>query len=320
MGRYMIFDLETETNTRFKRKANPFLEENWVVMRGWKISGEAHGSCTFHPQHDRTSYLHIPDDVDLLVGLNIKFDLLYELVQGNPDLKRFFKRGGKVWCCQYAEYLIQGADKEYHMVSMDQIAESYGGRVKLDEVKLLWEAGVPTSQIDEGLLMDYLLGTQEEMRNSGDIGNTEKIFLGQVKKVVDQGQLKMVQDRMDGLLSTTDMEFNGLKVDVAEAARRLQVLMDDLRQQTSSLNEFLPALPWEFNWNSRTQVSALLFGGTVKYQVREGYLDDTGQPARYKAQERWPLFKDTPINPAIWVILLVWMLMACIRSRRTVRH
>jgi len=299
MGKYMVFDLETETHTSFKRKANPFDKRNWVVMRGWKVQGEPCGYASYHPSHDRSSYLHIPDDVDMLVGLNIKFDLLYELAQGNKDLRRFFKRGGKIWCCQYAEYLIYGAEQSVHMVSMDQIAESYGGRVKLDEVKLLWEQGIKTSEIPESLLADYLLGTHAEMRNSGDIGNTEKIFLGQIKKVLQQGQLKMVQDRMDGLLCTTEMEFNGLKVDVAEAGRRLKVLTEDLRKQTELLNQYIPEIPWKFNWNSRIQVSSLIFGGTVKYKVRDTYLDEaTGELARYNAEERWPKFKGEVVDPS----------------------
>lgn len=298
MGKYMVFDLETETHSPHKRKANPFSKDNWVVMRGWKIQGQPRGYATYHPTLDRTSCLDIPDDVDLLVGLNIKFDLLYEMAQGNKALRRFFKRGGKIWCCQYAEYLLCGHEKEVQMVSMDGIIEKYGGRKKIDEVKLLWEAGVKTSEIAEQLLADYLLGTHAEMRNSGDIGNTEKIFLGQIRTAVLQKQLLMIEDRMDGLLCTTEMEFNGLKIDVVEGAKRLKVLTQDLQTQTETLTAYLPeSLPWEFNWNSRHQVSALIFGGSIKYQVRDTYLDEeTNELARYKAEERWPLFRGKEVD------------------------
>lgn len=299
MGKYLVFDSETETFISHKRKANPFDERNWVVMRGWKKQGDPHGSYSYHPEHDRTSYLKIDDDVDILVGFNLKFDLLWEMAQHNPDLKKFFKRGGKIWCCQYVEYLLHGQSKDVHMVALDDIIVSYGGRKKIDEVKLLWEAGVKTSEINDALLLDYLLGTQDEQRNSGDIGNTEKIFLGQVKKAIKLGQVKMIQDRMDGLLSTTEMEFNGLKINIANAAARLKVLTDVLRTQTATLDAFLPeGLPWTFNWNSRVQVSCLIFGGTVKYEVREPYRDEeTGEWARLKAEERWPLFGGEPVDP-----------------------
>ena len=298
MGKYLVFDSETETWISHKRKANPFDERNWVVMRGWKKQGAPHGDYSYHPVHDRTSYLKIDDDVDLLVGFNLKFDLLWEMVQGNPDLTKFFKRGGRIWDCQYVEYLLHGMTKEVHMVALDDIIVSYGGRKKIDEVKLLWEAGVKTSEINDSLLLDYLLGTQEEKRNSGDIGNTEKIFLGQLKRAVKQDQIKMIQDRMDGLLCTTEMEFNGLKIDIGNAAARLRVLTAELAKQTATLNEFLPELPWKFNWNSRIQVSCLIFGGTVKYEVREPYFDDDGEWARLKAYDSWPLFNGEPINPA----------------------
>lgn len=315
MSRYMVFDLETETHERFKRKANPFLQENWVVMRGWKFQGDSRGHSTYHPVHDRKSTLHIPDDVTLLVGQNIKFDLLWELAQGNRELRKFFKRGGKIWDCQYVEYLLKGHTQDVQMVALDDIVEQYGGRRKIDEVKLLWEAGVKTSEISETLLEDYLLGTHAEMRNSGDIGNTEKVFLGQLKIANLQGQLLMIQDRMDGLLCTTEMEFNGLKIDVECAKDRLKVLTRDLSEQTTVLQQSLPTLPWEFNWNSRIQVSALLFGGTVKYQVREPYKDEEDKSpdgwARLRTKETQYFLKDgrltdvepTPLTKAQYLLV-----------------
>jgi len=303
MGKYLVFDLETENITSFKRFASPFDERNWVVARGWKKQGDSQCSWTYHPTNDRSTYIRIPTDVDLLVGLNIKFDLIWEMASGNPDLIAFFKRGGKIWCCQYAEYLINGQVPEKQMVSMDQIIEGYGGRKKIDEVKILWELGKRTSEIQEQLLVDYLVGSEDEARNSGDIGNTELIFLGQIKKVLEQGQLKMVQDRMDGLLCTTDMEFRGLKVDVQEAGSRLKVLQADLKAKEKELDGYLPeGLPFEFNWGSGTHKSCIIFGGTVKYEYRTTYIDEaTGQLARLKAKQTQFVLKDgrcTPIEPS----------------------
>lgn len=294
---YMIFDLETQIHSPYKRKANPFHEENWVVMRGWKIQGEKHGTADYYPTHNRTSYLRIPNHVTYLVGFNIKFDLLWEMSQGNPDLLAFFKRGGKVWCCQYAEYLLEGQTDASQMCALDDIIDHYGGRKKIDEVKLLWEAGIQTSEINEDLLTDYLIGTVEEQRNSGDIGNTELIFLGQTKRAKQQNQLKMIQDRMDGLLCTTEMEFRGLKVDVAEAGKRLLELRTDLEAQENDLKQYIPHnLPFEFNWGSGTHVSCLLFGGHVKYEQPANYIDEsTGQLARKKAFENWPLVGGEPV-------------------------
>jgi DNA polymerase I len=296
---YKIFDLETETHASFKRKASPFDERNWVVARGWKKQGDAACSYTYHPVHDRTTYLRIEPDVTLLVGHNIKFDLLWEMAQGNPDLRAFYKRGGKVWCTQYAEYLIRAQHPDAHMTALTDLAPTYGGTPKIDEVKALWEAGVKTSEIPEDLLIDYLVGTPEEQRNGGDIRNTELCFLGQIKKAVAQGQIKMIQDRMDGLCATTEMEFNGLKVDVAEAGRRLKVLQADLAAQDEELNTFIPAdVPFEFNWASRVHASCLIFGGTVKYEKQAPYLDEaTGEFARKQETETHFVQEDGSTNP-----------------------
>ena len=271
MSRYLVFDEETSIYQSHKRKANPFDPRNWIVMRGWKFQGDKQNSWEYFPEFNKTSYLRIPEDVTLLVGQNIKFDLLYEMCHNNPDLIDFFKRGGKIWCTQYAEYLIEGHVQEVQMASMDGMVEKYGGRLKLDEVKILWDQGVQTADIPEDLLTDYLVGTEEELRNSGDIGNTELIFLGQLKTAVAQGQIKMIQDRMDGLLCTTEMEYNGIKIDVAEAGRRLQVLKDRLAKAEVKLNAYVDNLPWTFSWGSVIQKSALIFGGVVRYEVRDTY-------------------------------------------------
>lgn len=301
MGRYLVFDLETTIKQTHKRKANPFDPDNWVVARGWKHQGDPQCYHTYHPQKNRFSKLKIASDVTLLVGFNIKFDLHHEMAQGNTELYEFYKRGGKIWDCQYVEYLLEGHIQQAQMVALDDIVESYGGRKKFDEVKAMWEQGISTEKIPEDILIDYLVGTEDEKRNSGDIGNTEKIFLGQVARANKAGQIKMIQDRMDGLLATTDMEFRGLKVDVAEAARRLKILKADLQTAEKELEQYVTGLPFEFNWNSRTQKSCLIFGGTVKYEKQDTYIDEaTGELARLKAKATHYVLADgrtTPIDP-----------------------
>jgi DNA polymerase-1 len=287
MARYMVFDLETENYETYKRFANPFDSINYVVARGWKYQGDETNSWSYHTK--REGGIHIPEDVTLLVGHNIKFDLLYEWE--NPELKAFFKRGGRIWDTQYVEYLINGATQAVQMVAMDSIAEKYGGRKKIDEVKALWNMGVKTSQIDKDMLIDYLVGTKAEGRNSGDIGNTEKIFLGQLEIVKKKSMLAMVFARMDGLCATTEMEFNGLKIDVQEASKRIKEINAELEDINAKLWEFLPELPegLEFNWSSGVHASCIIFGGTIKYRKSAPYIDPkTGVYARKKA------FKDEP--------------------------
>ena len=119
MSKYMIIDYETENHKKYKRLANPFIKENWVVYRGWKIQGDKKCSMSHHPVKKRKSFLKISKNVNLLVGFNIKFDLLYEW--DSPELKKFFKRGGKIWCCQYVEYLLEAQQQHAQMCSMTHL-------------------------------------------------------------------------------------------------------------------------------------------------------------------------------------------------------
>lgn len=293
--KYMVWDLETENHRRFRRFANQFYEGNWVVARGWKVQGDSCCSYSYHPTKDGATTF-IPDDVGMIVGHNLKFDLLWEW----PNFTDFFKRGGVIWDTQYAEYLLEAMHPDSHMNSMDSIVEKYGGRKKIDAVKALWESGVLTSQIDKDMLIDYLIGTVEEGRNSGDIGNTELIFLGQIAKAQELGMLPMIQARMDGLLALCMMEYNGLHIDVEEGCRRATELENRLEEVTQELQQYIPELPegLTFNWNSPVHVSSLVFGGAIKYSMQTTYIDPaTGELARKIDTQDWPLFNGEPVDP-----------------------
>lgn len=300
--KYMALDEETETWHSRKRKANPFDTRNWIVARGWKVEGDTRCSMQYFPTKESVIPLVIPDDVGILVGHNIKFDLHYEMTNGGYDvLRAFFKRGGKIWDTQYAYYLINGQKPSAQLVAMDDIIEEYGGRKKIDGLKELWKAGVKTSEINIDLLTDYLIGTEEEKRNSGDIGNTELIYLGQLKEAEALGMMHMIERRMDGLLATTDCEYNGIRVDPAVAKEEQTALVAEQAVIQERLHEYISFIPEEvgFKWTSGTHVSCLLFGGTIKYEKREPYIDEaTGELARLKATESWPLFNGKAINQA----------------------
>ena len=299
---YMILDEETETWHSRKRKANPFDERNWIVARGWKVEGDTKCSMQYFPTKDTVVPVVIPGNVTVLVGHNIKFDLHHEMRnKGYSVLREFFKRGGKIWDTQYAYYLINNQKPSAQMVAMDDIIEEYGGRKKIDGLKELWKAGVKTSEINVDLLTDYLIGTEEEGRNSGDIGNTELIYLGQLKEAEALGMMPMIERRMDGLCATTDCEYNGIRIDPAVAKEEREALLSEQAVIQERLNAYISDIPEEvgFSWTSGTHVSCLLFGGTIKYEKREPYVDEaTGELARLKATEDWPLFYGKAINPA----------------------
>lgn len=290
---YAIVDLETTINTSFKRKANPFDDRNWVVMAGWKGKADAKPKgIRLHQgaqQHEWFHQLLVPG-IKFIVGHNIKFDMLHLLKSPlvYAAWQKWVADGGLVWDTQLAEYLLDGQLQASHMLSLDEVSLRYGGDTKVDEVKKLWEAGVPTEEIDPDLLARYLLGEDlpNGERREGDIGNTERVFLGQIEKARSRDQSRSILMNMGALLATIEMERNGMHVNV-ELGRKLAAELEQrLRDTQARLDQYLPAaLPFEFNWNNRYHLSPVIFGGAVKYQRRQYDLKD-GRTTWYSPEDK----------------------------------
>jgi len=304
----LTFDLEIENYRKNKRLADPFNPENYIVEAGWSWDGGERESIRFEENHRESimdkEFNSLNAD-DLIVGFNIKFDNLW--VWGQESFQNALKRGVTIYCGQYAEYLLGGMTQSVQMTSMNDIAEKYGGGCKLDAVKEMWEDGYLTSQIPADMLHDYLVGDGEEL--IGDVQNTWLIYQGQVQRMLKSFPTEfrtMFKHRMDGLLATTEMEYNGMYVDACRGAELQKEVSDGLDQATEELAQFIPTMPssikfgeteatfdMEFNWNSPVHKSCLMFGGTAKYEKWAAYI-----PAEYtQREEEWPKFNDLPVDP-----------------------
>ena len=294
----LTFDLEVENYKLNKRTASPFDMRNYIVQIGWNVNGgEVHNK--YYDQWHREPVLPCLDDIDLLVGFNIKFDLLW--VWREPELIKFLKKGGRIYCGQYVEYLLGGMTQDVQMTSMNKTAEQYGGGQKHDAVKAMWESGMLTSEIPRDLLTDYLCGDGEDI--VGDVLNTYLIYKGQVERMKTEHPkefMQMVSFRMDGLLATTEMEYNGMYVDTDKAEQLRLQLVEDIATAKAELETFLPELPPEltFNWGSTQHKSCLIFGGVVKYEKWTPHVDEKGKPIYSKRIEKHPLFYGIPVNPS----------------------
>lgn len=300
---YVVWDIETQTHTLFKRKASPWHPENFIVASGYK---RAKGD----PVYIRHAGGQMPKDwftqmltgTRVLVGFNISFDLLWALQeQENLDAwMDWIAKGGQVWDVQLAEYLLDGMVQESHMLSLNEVAPRYGGTTKVDEVKLLWEQGIQTDDIDPDLLRRYLVGERGpdwKWKDLGDIGNTEVAFLGQLKKARGRGQLKSITLNMGALVAVIEMQRNGMYVDKEEGLRLAEELRAELAKYTEELHQYLPEdLPFEFNWTNRYHLSPLIFGGQVKYKARAIVRDADGNPVYYQKEEVQPVL-DEDGNP-----------------------
>lgn len=278
-GPKVTLDLETSIRSSFKRKGNPFDPENKIVYVGWAIGDEAPLMQRFSNDMPEGWFAAMLEKYwpQIIIGQNLKYDLLY-LLRRPKDLDKYMDwvaAGGNIWDDQLAEYLLNGMVPSEHMLSLDELAPRYGGNVKFDEVKSLWEAGIETRDIDPALIRRYLVGEQGQ---EGDIGNTRLVFKGQYERAKAAGQVKSILLNSGSLLCTTEMERNGMAVDKEAGIAIAGEIEVELAKYVLELNDYIPKdLPFEFNWGSAQQKSALLFGGEIKYEKWVQHTDDAGK-------------------------------------------
>jgi len=285
---YCVFDLETTYGKAHGRVSPPFDSNFRLVSSGWKFKES--GYKNFYYPEGQQGVEDIPnlDNVSCLVGHNIKFDLLW--VWDRDVIYDFLERGGKIWDTAYVEYLLSaqfynlhGGDKRG--ISLKQVAKRRNCKFqKLDIVAALWDKGVQTEDIEPDVLLEYM---------KYDILTTEEIFIQQVKEARDKGMIHTIRERHEGLLATTEMEHNGLSVDIKTAREQQKELEDSIEEFTDDLNSSLPELPegCNFNWGSWQNISALLYGGLIKYKAPVKIIKD-GAFVYYKIKVKEPVIKD----------------------------
>ena len=285
---YIVIDLETTIQVYMKRKASPFTLENWIVAGGYKAlgttgpkAGEVVGDYFGNNSQASRGWLksllekHNPK---YLVGFNFKFDLQW-MLRFEEDYEAYMQwivDGGELWDTQIVEYLLDNMVEDSHMLSLDEVSIRYGGEVKIDEVKAYWAKGISTEFIPKQLLLDYLIGRKEEDGSirPGDIQNTEMIFRGQVEASRKRKNLQAIRLNNGALVATTEMERNGLYVDMQIAEIEMERLAKEIAAAEEKLRDFYPRdMPIEMNWNSVVHKSAIFFGGSIPYTQKVPMLD-----------------------------------------------
>jgi hypothetical protein len=276
----MTIDLEVENHPYYGSKASPYCPDNYVVHSAYRIDRtQDDGTVTVEPTFDirfnsRQAFLddvagehlwfRIPDDCWLIVAHNAAFEISWFLTYQRQHFEEFLKRGGRVFDTMHGEYIASDFQSMYP--SLDETAPKYGGEHKIDGVKILWEQGVLTSQIDPILLRDYLV--------NGDIPNTALCFYGQCATFAQRNQMQYVWERMDALLAWAYCEWFGLFVNMPIARKNQEEQEQRIREIKQELQQYIPKdLPetLDFNFGSDFHMSALVYGGPIKYRKRVPY-------------------------------------------------
>ena len=264
---YCVIDTETTLNCHSPGLflGHPMALENYAPYFGVLEKGTLYTYTSAGIGKD--FYAGIWDKLPALkIGHNIKFDLLYLMRHGCKLDKRTL-----VWDTQLAEYILSG--QVHRWSTLDDLSVKYGGEVKPSSIKELFERGVGADRINRELIVPYL---------NGDLVNTEKVFLGQLRRAAEDGQLALIMEMMDALLATTVMQYNGIAVNEEHLAYSVKEYQTKLTGQQIYITHLLDdifalhkdALHVEYpkevkeqvcNVTSGKMLSTLFFGGSVKY-------------------------------------------------------
>ncbi len=289
-------DIETSYMEEYGRKGNPWGDETSLCSAGFLKGGsyddiyvveatevyEGDYAMQGYPKHRILSFPFDLAGVTFLCGHNITFDLLW--YWHTPELKAWLKAGGRIWDTAVAEYLLSGQvyslsqkDPRYG-ISLDAVAKRRLPKEhhKLDVVKKMWDEGYRTEDIPKEILLEY---------QRYDIVATDMIAQQQMKEAQEQGMVQNILDRMDSILATIEMTHNGVYINLDTADKNRQALVDDIDALEVKLFALLEDynVPPElhFNWSSNPQKVAYLFGGQIKYEIREQKLDEVTEEPLY---------------------------------------
>ena len=253
---YLVLDLETSGEHSFGKFCNPLDPRNTVTSIALKTANKSvvtRYSETGLPRNMPIKF----KDYGLLVGQNIKFDLLY--LWENQHLQEWIASGGRVWDTMLAEYILEGQQLGHK--SLDDLSKKYGGTLKDDTVGKMFKAGLKANEIDKDVLLEY---------NKADVENTEIVFLAQLRRAKIEGKVNIIQTYMRHLFAVTEMEYNGLHIDQNIARTRQKELEAECAiWHTKFYDDLKKIRDVSIDIDSPTQISALLFGGERTIVVRE---------------------------------------------------
>lgn len=267
----LVFDLETTMRCPVgNNKANPMWRGNkviaWGAMHLGSKLGESYGHAYDEKGLDLSSLRNMCDKHELVIGHNIKFDLLYVYRDTSNKIPR-------IWDTQLAAYILSAQQHQY--ASLDDLTLEYVGEhaLKDDKIKAYWKNGVATEDIPKAELLAYL---------EGDVRNTAEIFKQQWVQAEQLDILPLMFTQMDALRATIEMNRNGMYVNWTYVESQRLAYQKVLEEAWKAAEEIAPGV----DTASPKQLSLYFFGGEEKYKEKEqdGFYKN-GKP-RFKTVEK----------------------------------
>ena len=262
----LTFDCEASGATR--NRANPFDPRNECVLLSYRDPDV--GTTSIDPI-DIDEFRQKVDTTDWIIGFNLKYDMHWGRRYGVS-----FK-GKKLWDVQLVHFILTGQKNAYP--SLNEVAEYYGLPCKLDVVKTeYWEVGLDTDQVPWDILLEYC---------EHDVWLTEQCARRQMQEYRNcSRQLQTtIRVALDDLHALQEMEWNGFYYNQNRSFEEASVLLERAGDIKQSLGTLTNTAELNINWGSTDQVSAVLYGGTVKRIENETYLFEYKDPRKQPVQK-----------------------------------
>ena len=242
-----VLDIETTCNGP-DRSPSFHWPENDLVSIGFDDGSASEYLCIKHnkqkPTGEERQVLQAQlDNTNLLIGHNIKFDLLWLLSCG-------FEYKGKVFDTMIYEYLNAGGKNI--KLDLSSCCRRHGLPVKLDEAGQLFADGYGYEEMPWNIVEEY---------GSNDVDITSLLYKAQMKDI-DRKKIKKVVDLMnDFCYVLTQMELSGIRIDMSELLRLEKEFEEELVILSRTLEDLVREAVGDtpFSLNSSEDKSWIIF-------------------------------------------------------------
>ncbi len=273
MTRFCVWDIETSINSAAhgpdaKDSCNDF----YTIIYGTDTNDikVVHKEMGFNRMIPK-DIIDIMMSSDVIIGHNIKFDLNY-IWKSCPELHTWIENGGQIFDTQYAEYLMSG--QRHQFPSLAELQRNYlGHKIKKDRISSLFKKNIGADKIILARERCPRLFRLYEQYCKDDGATTLAIFAKQVARAQSLNMMKIIKLYQRYLLSIVSIENNGMHIDLDKCQKTQQLFglkyIEHLEKAINACKHLWPNELHQFNPNSNKDASAMLFGGTLSYTVKE---------------------------------------------------
>lgn len=252
---FLDFETTFQINEKKQTDPSPYDPRNYVVSAGWKSGSKDTGILYQFYKHntarctDLTALTLDINETTLLVAFNAKFELAWLKALG-------IEYKGKIADPMIREYVLNKGQK--FSVSLEESCKRNNVTLKKSElVQDYLKKGIGFEAMPWEIVQEY---------GSGDIESLKALYYNQIERLNAEPHLWPTVNLMEEFCRClTDIEWNGIKIDVIELERLEKEYRTEFNELEIKLNTIIAQVMGDtkINLSSPEQLSQLLYSRKV---------------------------------------------------------